>query len=406
MPDVPLERRPERPPTPDPPDPTSGHSNTTSGPSVPTSGPSPDPASRSTPDPSRRAVLAGAAGAAAVLVVTGVAAGPRPARLGPVHGDAELAAALRPHLDGHHRVAAAVLDRDQQRFAGFGADETTEFEIGSVTKTFTGALLMDAVTRGEVSLDTTVAEMLGDRAAGAEVADVTLAELASHSSGLPRLPLTTLLTSLPMIALRKDSYLGSSVDDVIDAALSASLSDRGEYGYSNLGVAFLGQLLAVRAGSTWQQLLTSRLLDPLGMSGTRAPFDLEDVGADTPRGRIRSGLSAGAWTMHGYGPAGGIRSTGHDMALYLASMQDGSNPGAAGLEPRVDRGEGRSVGIVWGIRRTDSGEELIQHNGMTGGFAAFCGFNQDSGRGVVLMTASAHSPDDLGVGIIDGSIDL
>ena len=388
MTDLPSDHRLERPRTPDPSDPSS------------------DPAPRPTPAPSRRTVLAGAVGAGTILAATGVAAGPRAARLGPVSGDADLAAALRPHLAGHHRVAAVVLDRDQQRFAGFGADETTEFEIGSVTKTFTGALLMDAVAQGEVSLDTTVAEIFGERAAGAEVADVTLAELASQSSGLPRLPLTTLLASLPMIVLRKDSYLGNSGDDVIDAALSASLSDRGEYGYSNLGIAFLGQLLAIRAGSTWQELLTSRLLDPLGMTSTRAPFHLEDVGADAPRGRIRSGLSAGAWTMHGYGPAGGIRTTGHDMALYLASMQDGSNPGAAGLDPLVDRGEGRSVGIVWGIRRTDSGETLIQHNGMSGGFAAFCGFNQDTGRGVVLMTASALAPDDLGVGIIDGSVRL
>lgn len=356
--------------------------------------------------PSRRTTLAGAAGAGAILALTGLAAGPRPARLGDVHGDAELAAALRPHLGGHRHVSAVVSDGGQQRFAGFGADETTEFEIGSVTKTFTGALLMDAVDRGDVSLETTVAEILGERAAGSEASDVTLAEIASQSSGLPRLPLTRVLASLPINFLRKDPYSGSSVDGVIDAALDASLSDRGEYAYSNLGVAFLGQLLATQTGVSWQELLRSRLLDPLGMTSTRAPFRLDEIGTDAPRGHGRSGLSAGAWTMHGYGPAGGIRSTGHDMALYLASMQDGSNPGAAGLEPLVERGEDSAVGIVWSLRTTDAGESLVQHNGMTGGFAAFCGFNQDSGRGVVLMTDSALSPDELGAGILDGSVSL
>lgn len=354
----------------------------------------------------RRTVLAGAAGAGAVLAVSGFAAGPRPARLGEVQGDEELAAALRPHLTGHRHVAAVLIDGDQQRFAGFGADESTEFEIGSVTKTFTGALLMDAVDRGEVTLETTVSDILGERAAGSEAADVTLAELASQSSGLPRLPPGMLLKSFPLNLLRKDPYLGSSVDDTIDAALGASLSDRGEDSYSNLGVAFLGQLLAAQTGSTWQELLSSRLLDPLGMTSTRAPFRLDEVGVEAPRGHGRSGLPAGAWTMHGYGPAGGIRSTGHDMGLYLASMQDGSNPGATGLKPLVKRGEDSAVGIVWSLRTTDAGESLVQHNGMTGGFAAFCGFNQDSGRGVALMTDSARSPDELGIGLLDGSVPL
>lgn len=356
--------------------------------------------------PSRRTLLAGAGGAAAILATTGIAAGPRPARLGEARGDAELAAALRPHLEGHRRVAAVVSEGDQQRFAGFGAEETTEFEIGSVTKTFTGALLMDAVARGEVGLETTVAEILGERAAGTEVAEVTLAEIASQSSGLPRMPLGQLLMSLPLIMLRTDSYLGSTTDDVIDAALGASLSGRGEYGYSNLGVAFLGHLLASQAGTTWQELLDSQLLEPLGMTATRAPVQLDEVGSEAPRGHGRSGLSAGAWTMHGYGPAGGIRSTAQDMALYLASMQDGSNPGAAGLEPLVDRGEGRTVGIAWHLSPAENGGTVVFHNGMSGGFAAYCGFHQDTGRGVVLMTDSALPPDDLGWAVLEGGVAL
>lgn len=358
------------------------------------------------PTPSRRATLIGAAGAGVVLTVSAMAAGPRPGRLGPIRGDEGLAAELRPHLGGHHRVSAVVIDGEQHRFAGFGADENTEFEIGSVTKTFTGALLMDAVERGEVTLDTTVAEILGERAHGSDAADVTLAELASQSSGLPRVPARRLLASFPMIVLRKDSYVGTTPEDVIDAAVGATLRDRGDYAYSNLGVALLGQLLAVRAETTWQELLGSRLLDPLGMTSTRAPFHLADVGEDAPRGRTASGLRAGAWTMHGYGPAGAIRSTAADMGRYLRSLQEGSNPGAAGLEPLVDRGEGRSVGVVWGLNPTDDGDTLVQHNGMTGGFSAFCGFNRDTGRGVVLLTASARDLDDLGVGLIDGSMPL
>src|SRR5699024_6698984 len=112
-------------------------------------------------------------------------------------------------------------------------------------------------------------------------------------------------------------------------------------------------------------------------------------------GRTASGLSAKAWTDPGYGPAGTIRSTAADMAVYLRSLRDGSNPGAAGLEPLLERDEERAVAVTWGVRSTDAGERIISHDGMTGGFAAYCGWNPDSGRAIALMTATALDLDDL-----------
>ena len=64
----------------------------------------------------------------------------------------------------------------------FGADEHTQYEIGSLTKTFTALLLADAIRRGEVTADTEVGALLP--LDGAPIADVALAELASHRSGL------------------------------------------------------------------------------------------------------------------------------------------------------------------------------------------------------------------------------
>ena len=84
-----------------------------------------------------------------------------------ITGDETLANALRPHLAKSRRVAVALIEPGQPpRFAGFGADENTEFEIGSVTKPLTGALLTDAVNNGVLTLDTTVQDILGGRAAG------------------------------------------------------------------------------------------------------------------------------------------------------------------------------------------------------------------------------------------------
>jgi CubicO group peptidase (beta-lactamase class C family) len=100
-----------------------------------------------------------------------------------VTGSAGLAARARPLLAGAlDRVSIAVVDGSTVTYASFGANEETEYEIGSITKTFTGLLLADTIERGEVTPDTKLGALLP--LAGAPVADVTLVELASHRSGL------------------------------------------------------------------------------------------------------------------------------------------------------------------------------------------------------------------------------
>src|SRR5699024_599059 len=156
--------------------------------------------------------------------------------------------------------------------------------------------------------------------------------------------------SLPGIVLRRDPYAGVSPQELIETALGASTGGRGKHAYSNLGYAFLGHLLATRAGAPWHDVLRERLLEPLGLSSTYAPLGPEGLTPDALTGRTASGLSAKAWTDPGYGPAGTIRSTAADMAVYLRSLRDGSNPGAAGLEPLLERDEERAVAVTWGVR--------------------------------------------------------
>ena len=121
---------------------------------------------------------------AALILLGGAFTRPSPPSLSTtVTGDADLAARARPLLPGAlDRVSIAVVDGSTVTYANFGANEETEYEIGSITKTFTGLLLADAIERGEVTADTKVGAFLpfGD----SPIADVTLAELASHRSGL------------------------------------------------------------------------------------------------------------------------------------------------------------------------------------------------------------------------------
>ena len=363
--------------------------------------------------PSRRIVLTAAMPAAAAVVGLTALTAPRPASLGAPAGDEELAAALAPHLGGHRRVAAILVEDGQSRLAGFGTGEgaeleSSEFEIGSVSKTFTGALLAVAVERGELATETTVAEVLGAEAEGSAIADVILAELATHSSGLPRLASAaagggSILAGL----LRKDPYRGRDAQQVIADALDETPSGRGEHAYSNLAVALQGQLLATAASTDYAALLTERILEPLGMTSTYAPVTVGNLRETARRGHGASGLRQGMWTMDGSAPAGGIRSTPADMTRYLTAMIDGSAPGAeAATEVLFEESGTSSTAMNWFLEDFGSGQPITWHNGMTGGYASFVGWDPSSGRGLALFSDTARSLDELAVGVLTGEVAL
>ncbi|MGO1200638.1 MAG: serine hydrolase domain-containing protein [Brachybacterium sp.] len=390
-----------------PDDPTTPGSPSTSDTVATADGPTP------TPPVSRRTVLAAGIPAAVGLLGMSALTSPRPANLGDPMGDRQLTSILTPHLGGHRRVAVAHLDGSGEvRFAGFGADENTEFEIGSVSKTFTGALLAEAVSRGEVTTRTTIAEVLGNEdtsedAGGSEIADVTLAELATHTSGLPRLAPGAFVGSILANFLRKDPYAGRDADQVIADALGCRPSGRGSFAYSNLGVALQGQLLARAAGTDYASLLNQRILEPLGLGGTYAPITAEHLRGTAARGHGGSGLPHAPWTMNGSAPAGGIRSTAADLAAYLAGALDGSAPGAAGAsEILVESSATERHGMNWFHEDFGDGTWHVHHNGMTGGFAAFVGFTPATGRGIVILTDTARSVDALAVDILTGEVAL
>lgn len=263
---------------------------------------------------------------------------------------ANLAAVAAKDAYPLRNITSFTLEGGVTRFAGLGTDEHTNVEIASVTKTFNAELLEQAIERQEVTESTTVAELLGDRypvVHSSDFSSITLEELANHTSGLPRVGKRPLRNTLAAL-LGRNPDVGITVDDVFITALRSPLRPRGHKAYSNLGHDVLGNLLALAADTDYPQLVTDRILEPLGMaeSYVATPGSVPDT---APRGVSRLGLPVQPWESDGPAPSGGIRSTAHDMALYASYL----------LQKRLAR-------FTWErIKDTD----LYWHNGGTFGFS-------------------------------------
>jgi serine-type D-Ala-D-Ala carboxypeptidase/endopeptidase len=157
--------------------------------------------------------------------------------------------------DGRRYLTRGVRDRE----SGAALTADTIFEIGSITKVFTSLLLADMVERGEVALDDPVEDYLPDSVTVPSYNGrvITLVDLATHTAGLPRMP-----------PVANPGDVGA---DRIYEILSGYtlLREPGEqFEYSSLGVGLLGHVLSLRAGLSYEELLRTRVFEPLGMDST------------------------------------------------------------------------------------------------------------------------------------------
>jgi CubicO group peptidase (beta-lactamase class C family) len=338
----------------------------------------------------RRTVVALAL--AAIVALLGMLARPIPPSLSTsVTGDAALAARARPLLHGAlDHVSIAVVDGSTITYAHFGADEHTQYEIGSLTKTFTALLLADAIRRGEVTADTKVGTLLP--LDGAPIADVTLAELASHRSGLSAQG-TQLNDTIPFLLryFRHHNPFVQDLDGVLAIARKATLTNHGGFVYSNLGVALLGHALAAAAQMDYTQLLQERIFTPLGMSESSLPLTAENLPSGAPTGYNAAVIAEAPWAINGWAPAGGVRSTLADMVRYTQTLLDGSAPGIDALAPRWQFGA-LQIGYVW-ITQEYQGHTVTYKNGLTGGFTSKIILDRAHQRAVIVLSNTAAEVD-------------
>jgi D-alanyl-D-alanine-carboxypeptidase/D-alanyl-D-alanine-endopeptidase len=292
--------------------------------------------------------------------------------------------------------------------AGPGArplDADSVFEIGSITKVFTAILLADMADRGEVKLDDPVAAHLPApiRIPERNGRKITLLDLSTQSSGLPRMP-DNFRPANPL-----NPYADYTAEQMFEFLGRHQLTrDVGAaFEYSNLGVGLLGQALSRRAGKSYEALVQERILKPLHMdhSGIElTPWMREHLA----KGHNAGGAVTSNWDIPAFAGAGALRSTMNDMLKFARANLDppkGRLQRVMQQTHAIQRSTGRddmSVGMNWLIRRVN-GREVVWHNGGTGGYRSWIGFDKTRSIAAIVLTNSALGHDDLGFELVAGA---
>jgi serine-type D-Ala-D-Ala carboxypeptidase/endopeptidase len=294
-------------------------------------------------------------------------------------------------------VVIGVVQGSERSIVSFGAaDATSIFEIGSVSKTFTGLLLAQMVAQGQAQLDEPLRELL-PRGIVQEPAqrEMTLLDLSTHHSGLPRLPTNMRPADLD------DPYADFDAEKLLEfiAAYGTGKPEKPGCSYSNLGVGMLGYALANRAGKPFDELLREQVLDPLGMNDTAIALTSEQQRRFI-QGHKANGKAAHPWDLNVLAGAGGLRASVADMLRYLEAFGDPSSVrDAVGLggrtlsqaledaqRPRVEVSSDMAMCLGWFYRPEN---ETHWHTGGTGGFTSYAAFSRLSRRAIVVQVNTA-----------------
>ena len=281
------------------------------------------------------------------------------------------------------------------------------FEIGPITQTFTALLLADAVLSGKVSTDTPIGEILGTLSVEPNNPSITLLDLATHTSGLPRRPDN----------LRRHNQL-DPYRYYDEAQLHSFLRNHqligapGErFAYSSIGISLLGYLMTVVQGESYANLIRTKITDPLGMRSTFVDLNNES------RRRVLPGHNnlydrVPDWQLKSMVPSLGIYSSLDDMVTFVEAnlaAPEGSLGERLALAKKSHRNTsqtGSSVGFGWMIREYDN-QRVNWHNGIVAGHGGFVGYMDGFETGAVVLSNAVFSEIDvLGAHLLNSAVTL
>lgn len=330
----------------------------------------------------------------------------------------DLVTEIESRIAGGHYVGISigVFDSSGTYFYGFGKtdkkagtkpDKNTLFEIGSISKVFTGILLADRVGEGRMKLDDPIEQYLPAHVKVPERAGdkIVLRQLSTHSSGLPRMP-NNMNPEDPTNPFA--DYDSSLLYDFLSGyELPRDIGSKAEY--SNLAVGLLGHIMEREAGTSYENLLIERICNPLGLSDTRITLNkAQQIRFATP---YSLGLQNHSWDFDCLAACGAIRSSAADMLKFLKANADLENSlgWAMALSQRVHGeqklGEAR-MGLGWLLVRGEDSTRAMLHDGATGGYRAFAAVVPSQNYGFIVLSNATANVGDLGFRLLKDDFSL
>jgi CubicO group peptidase (beta-lactamase class C family) len=298
-------------------------------------------------------------------------------------------------------LSVGIIQNGQRHTFGFGhtgegdskrpTDGRTLFEVGSITKVLTSLSLAVLVDRGDLQLDDPISKLLPDWKLSEDAARITLHELSTHTSGLPRLPIGITFDAL----WHSDNPYVNFDEQRLEHFLSSwKAPEPKNFMYSNLGAGLLGTALRHKAGlDSYEALIRSTITAPLKMPDTTVTLSDDQKSRDA-HGMSLKGKPVASWDFIALAGAGAIRSTADDLLTFVEhQIAPESSPLAGAIKlsqstrKPVKNGQ---IGLAWLIIEKD-GRTVIWHNGGTGGYVSFMAFEPATRNAVILLSNTADA---------------
>lgn len=301
---------------------------------------------------------------------------------------------LREYLSipGTKGVSVAFIDGEHTSFYNYSdgvepmPDSLTVYEIGSITKTFTANMLAQLVLEGKMKLNDPINKYLPDSVKPQVFKDtaITVVSLSNHTSGYPEVP--------PTLALTPGFNMQDPFAHFSKAMLMHFLnhfkpyrSPGAKFQYSNLAVGLLGNLIENVAGAPYEVLLKKMITGPLKMTYTTITID-EQTKSRLASGHNDAGNITQPWNLAAFQAAGAIRSNMVDLVKYTRAQWDEKAPGFAAIKlTHQQTASDPAIGLGWFLLEKDGSDELITHNGKTGGFGSYLIFNPVKKKALIFL---------------------
>jgi len=297
-----------------------------------------------------------------------------------------------PNLPINTQIAIALVHNGTAEYIGItnknnvlrGVNNADKiFEIGSITKVFTGICLSKMVVTNEVSLTETLQEQFNFSIP--KGGDITLQQLANHTSGLPKLP--TNADDIVDFDLKNPyaNYSFEKLKNYLQNHVNLNSVSGTDYLYSNLGVGILGYSLSQKRNTTYEKLLKDIIFNPLNMDNTTTLLGNVDV-SKLVEPRDINGNIVSHWDFsETTTAAGSIKSSVKDMSKFMFKNFEKDDVYNLAQKKTFNLGNNYSMGLCWNIYK-DEGFNALTHNGGTGGFSSMLMLDKEKQTAVLVLS--------------------